>query len=71
MALDEAHVAGVPDPPTVRRRRAPAHLLAMLRDGVVDAAIVDKVPDGPRFVPVVPDADATCRAWEQSTARAR
>ena len=38
--------------------------MTMLRDRVVDAVIVDPVPADPRFVPVVPDPDAACRAWQ-------
>jgi 4,5-dihydroxyphthalate decarboxylase len=37
----------------------------MLRDGLIDAAIVDPVPPDPPFVPVVPDPEATFRAWQQ------
>ncbi|HET7217347.1 MAG TPA: hypothetical protein VFJ02_04835 [Vicinamibacterales bacterium] len=65
ITLEEGHVAGVPDPPTVHRDRAGADLMAMLRDGVVDAAIVDPVPPGPRFVPVVLDPEAAFRSWQQ------
>ncbi len=39
--------------------------MTMLRDGAIDAAIVDPVPAGPRFVPVVSDPEATFRAWQQ------
>ena len=64
ITLEEGHVGGVPDPPSVRRAPSGADLMMMLRDGVIDAAIVDPVPAGPRFVPVVPDPDATFRAWQ-------
>jgi 4,5-dihydroxyphthalate decarboxylase len=37
----------------------------MLRSGAVDAVVVDPVPADERFVPVVPDPEATCRAWQQ------
>jgi 4,5-dihydroxyphthalate decarboxylase len=66
VALEEAHVAGVPDPPMVQRAPGGSDLLTMLHEGVVDAAIVDRVPDGGRFVPVVPDPDEACRRWEET-----
>ena len=44
--------------------------MAMLRDGTIDAAIVDPVPAGPRFATVVADPEATFRAWcERHAAR--
>ena len=64
VTIEDGHVADVADPPTVQRARAGADLMAMLREGVIDAAIVDPVPAGSRFVPVVPDPDATWRAWQ-------
>jgi 4,5-dihydroxyphthalate decarboxylase len=63
VTLEEGHLAGVPDPPTVDRASG-GDLIALLRDGSVDAAIVDPVPARPPFVPVVPDPDATLRAWQ-------
>ncbi len=63
ITIEEGHVAGVTDPPTVRRAPSGADLMTMLRDGDIDAAIVDPVPAGPRFVPAVPDPEATVRAW--------
>jgi 4,5-dihydroxyphthalate decarboxylase len=64
MTLEEGHVADVVDPRTVCRAGAGADLMTMLRGGVIDAAIVDPVPAGPRFVPVVPDPEATFQAWQ-------
>ena len=55
--FEEGHVAGVADPPSVRRAPAGASLAAMLLDGAVDAAIVDPVPDDPRLAPVVRDPE--------------
>ena len=68
--LEEGHVAGVTDPPNVRRDRSSADLLTMLRNGDVDAIVVDPVPADGRLVTVVPDPDAAFRAW-QSRHRAR
>jgi 4,5-dihydroxyphthalate decarboxylase len=65
ITLEEGHVAGVTDPPTVRRDTSGADLMSMLRDGAVDAVIVDPIPIEPRFVPVVRDPEATFLAWQQ------
>ncbi len=67
IACDEGHVAGVADPPTVRRAAPGANLGAMLLDGTIDAAIVDPVPASPRIATVVPDPAGAHRAWEQAT----
>jgi 4,5-dihydroxyphthalate decarboxylase len=64
VTLDEGHVAGVPDPPNVHRDTSGSDLMTMLSDGAVEAAIVDPIPTAPRFVPIVPDPDATFRAWQ-------
>ena len=65
VTLEEGHVAGVTDPQTVQRAHPGADLMTMLRSGDIDAVIIDPVPAGPRFAPVVPDPDATCCAWQQ------
>jgi 4,5-dihydroxyphthalate decarboxylase len=65
--FEEGHVAGVRDPPHVRRDPANADLAQMLRDGTIDAAIVDPVPADPAVVPVAPDADAAYDAWRRRT----
>ncbi len=63
ITLDEGHVAGVSDPANVRRDTSGADLMTMLREGIAEAVIVDPVPADPRFVPVVPDPEATFMAW--------
>jgi 4,5-dihydroxyphthalate decarboxylase len=65
ITVEEAHVAGVLDPPNVHRDTSGADLLTMLRDGVVDAAIVDPVSTDQRFAPVVSDSESVCRAWQR------
>jgi len=65
ITLEEGHVAGVADPPNVRREPSGADLVAMLRDAALDAIIVDPVPGDARFISVVPDPQATFRAWQQ------
>ena len=56
-------MAGVPDPPNVHRAGAGTDLMGMLRDGTIDAAIVDPVPAGPRFATVVADPETVFHAW--------
>jgi 4,5-dihydroxyphthalate decarboxylase len=63
VTLEEGHVAGVPDPPNVRRDVSGSDLITLLREGLVDAVIVDPVPAEPRFLPIVADPDETFRAW--------
>ena len=63
VTIEEGHVAGVPDPPNVHRAGAGTDLMGMLRDGTIDAAIVDPVPAGPRFATVVADPETVFRAW--------
>jgi 4,5-dihydroxyphthalate decarboxylase len=63
--LEEGHVAGATDPPHVRRDDSGADLVTMMRRGALDAVIVDPVPAGGQFVPVVSDAQATFTAWQR------
>ena len=65
VTLEDGHVAGVPDPPGAQRALPASDLLALLRDGLVDAAIVDRVAEGESVLPVVPDAEAVCRDWQR------
>jgi 4,5-dihydroxyphthalate decarboxylase len=64
VTFEDGHVAGVPDPPTVRRDRSGGDLISLLKAGTVDAVIVDPVPADSRFAPVVPEPDAAYRAWQ-------
>jgi 4,5-dihydroxyphthalate decarboxylase len=64
---EEGHVAGVADPPNVSRDSSSANLVAMLLDGVIDAAIVDPVPADPRIVSVVADPAGVYRQWRQES----
>jgi 4,5-dihydroxyphthalate decarboxylase len=65
ITLEEGHVAGVGDPPNVRRDASGADLMTLLREGAVDAVIVDPVPSDARFAPVVPDPEAAFRTWQR------
>ena len=66
ITLEEGHVAGVSDPPNVRRAPAAEDLLSMLSSGDADAVIVDRVPQDGRFVAVTPDPDGTHRQWQDA-----
>ena len=63
VTFEESHVAGVPDPPGVRRIASTVDLVTMLRDGAIDAAIVDPVPANGGFRSVIDDPDAAFRDW--------
>ena len=65
ITLEDGHVAGVPDPPSASRAGSSAHLVSMLRDGAVDAAIIDPVPNEPWLAEVVPDPASTYAAWRK------
>jgi 4,5-dihydroxyphthalate decarboxylase len=60
----EAHVAQYADPGFVERGADGANLPAMLREGLVDAAVLgNDLPGGDEFVRVVPDAEARDAQW--------
>lgn len=63
LTFEESHVAGVPDPPGVRRIAPSVDLRTMLQEGKIDAAIVDPIPADPRFGSVVPDPEAAFSDW--------
>lgn len=57
--FEGAHVAEYPDPPWVERAPPGSEMLAMLRDGALDAIIVgNEVPDEPWLRPVFADPTA-------------
>lgn len=56
VTFEDAHVAGYRDPPWTERAPAGSDMLAMLRDGALDAAIFgNEVPDAADLAPVYPD----------------
>ena len=68
VTFEEAHVAEFRDPPNVVRAPAGKDVVGMLLAGELDAAVVgDGKPADPRIVPVIPNADAAARAWQQRT----
>jgi len=67
LTYEEGHVAGVTEPPNVRRDPAHADLAALLAAGAVDAAVVDPVPIDPGVARLIPDVDEVWCAWQRST----
>lgn len=67
VTVEEGHVAGVDDPPNVRRAPANSDLVTMLLEGAIDAAIVDPVPADPRIATVVPDPVSVYRDWQHES----
>ena len=66
ITFEGAHVAEVQDPAWVRRAPEGASLLAMLRDGSLDAVIMgNDLPDSSEFRPVFPDAAAASAVFFQ------
>jgi 4,5-dihydroxyphthalate decarboxylase len=64
ITFEDAHVAECRDPPWAERAPPGKELLAMLRQGELDAVIVgNDVPDDPSFRPVFPDPAASAEAF--------
>ena len=64
VTFEDAHVAEYRDPPWAERAPAGADMLAMLRAGELDAAIVgNDVPDDPGLRAVFPDPNAAAEAF--------
>jgi len=65
ITVEDGHVAGVPDPPGTQRAAPGSDLMTLLRDGLIDAAIVDRVAGDESVLPVVPDPGAIYRNWQR------
>ena len=64
ITFEDAHVAESRDPPTAERAPAGKELLAMLRDGELDAAVAGApVPEDSPLKPLIRDPDAAARDW--------
>ena len=64
VTFEEAHVAGIVDPPWSERARPGSDMLAMLRDGALDAAIFgSERPAGADLRTVFPDPAAEAAAF--------
>ncbi|TPG47295.1 ABC transporter substrate-binding protein [Roseomonas nepalensis] len=64
VTFESAHVEGIADPPWAERAPPGADLLAMLRAGEIDAAIVgNDVPDDPGLRTVFPDPAAAAETF--------
>jgi 4,5-dihydroxyphthalate decarboxylase len=64
VTFEDAHVASFRDPPWVERAPPGSDMLAMLRDGQLDAAIFgNELPSAPDLATVFPDPDAAGRVF--------
>ena len=64
VTFEDGHVAEYREPAGVERAAAGKNLLAMLRDGELDAAIYGAdLPNDPSFTSVIPDAAAAALRW--------
>ncbi|HEY8611939.1 MAG TPA: ABC transporter substrate-binding protein [Roseomonas sp.] len=62
--FEEAHVAGIADPPFAERAKPGQEMMAMLRAGELDAVIVGSdMPDDPGLRTVFPDPAAAAEAF--------
>ncbi|MBP0447595.1 ABC transporter substrate-binding protein [Roseomonas sp. SSH11] len=66
ITFEDAHVAGIADPPWAERAAPGQDMLAMLREGALDAVIVgNDMPDDPELRTVWADPDAAAAAFWQ------
>ena len=65
ITFEEAHVAEFRDPPNVQRAPAGKEIMAMLRSGELDAAIVGGIPKDENIKPLIPDPEAAGRRWAE------
>ncbi|MEZ5843866.1 MAG: hypothetical protein R3D27_09040 [Hyphomicrobiaceae bacterium] len=65
VTLEDAHVAGIADPPGVERAPTGADIKTMLATGDVDAAVLGAVPDDPRFRPVFEHPGPAAQEWQR------
>jgi 4,5-dihydroxyphthalate decarboxylase len=65
VTFEDAHVAGVGDPPGVERAAPGKVLLDMLLSGELDAAVVGAPPTDPRLETLIADPAAAARTWQR------
>ncbi len=65
ITFEEAHVAEFRDPPNVQRAPAGKEIMAMLRSGELDAAIVGAIPKEETIKPLIPDPEAAGKRWAE------
>lgn len=63
VTFEEAHVAEFRDPPNVERASAGKEILAMLKAGELDAAIVGAIPTEENIKPLIRDPESAGRKW--------
>ena len=66
VTFEDAHVAGVPDPPGAQRADTDKTLIGMLTAGELDAAIVGAPVVHPDVVPLFTDPDTAAADWHKS-----
>jgi len=65
ITFEEAHVAEFRDPPNVERAPAGKEIMAMLRSGELDAAIVGAIPKEEAIRPLIHDPEAAGKRWTE------
>jgi 4,5-dihydroxyphthalate decarboxylase len=65
ITFEEAHVAEFRDPPNVERAPAGKDIMAMLRAGELDAAIVGAIPKEEAIRPLIHDPEAAGKRWTE------
>lgn len=64
VTFEDAHVANFPDPPGVERAGPDKDMMAMLKSGELDAAIVGKPADDEAIRPIIADPAAAAHNWQ-------
>jgi 4,5-dihydroxyphthalate decarboxylase len=65
ITFEEAHVAEFRDPANVERAPAGKEIMAMLRSGELDAAIVGAIPKEEGIRPLIRDPEAAGKRWAE------
>jgi 4,5-dihydroxyphthalate decarboxylase len=65
VTFEEAHVAEFRDPPNVQRAPAGKEIMAMLKAGELDAAIVGAIPTEKDIRPLIRDPETAGKKWAQ------
>jgi 4,5-dihydroxyphthalate decarboxylase len=65
VTFEDSHVAHFPDPPRVERARPEQDLIAMLKAGDIDAAIVGAPVADPAIVPLISSPVDAAAAWQR------
>jgi 4,5-dihydroxyphthalate decarboxylase len=64
VTFEDGHVAEFREPPNVERAEPGKNILAMLREGEIDAAIYGAdLPNDPMLKSIIPEPDAAAQSW--------